>query len=140
MFILDTNVVSELRRIGDGRADAAVTAWVSSIHVEKVFIAAVSLMELEIGILRMERRDAVQGAALRRWMSLHVLPTFADRTCPFDAKVALECARLHVSDPRCERDSWVAATALVYGMTVVTRNVADFAATGVALINPWLSH
>jgi predicted nucleic acid-binding protein len=131
MFILDTNVVSELRKIGDGRADAAVTAWVSSIHVGKCYIAAVSLMELEIGILRVERRDATQGAALRRWMSLHVLPTFADRTCAFDAKVALECARLPVPDPRSERDSWIAATALVQGMTVVTRNVADVAATGV---------
>jgi predicted nucleic acid-binding protein len=137
MFILDTNVVSESRKIGDGRADTAVAAWVSSINVEKCSIAAVTLMELEMGILRVERRDATQGAALRRWMSLHVLPTFVDRTCPFDVKVAMECARLHVPDPRSERDSWIAATALVHGMSVVTRNVADFAETGVALINPW---
>jgi len=88
-------------------------------------------------VLRIERRDAPQGARLRAWMTHHILPEFLDRTLPVDAAVALRCAPLHVPDPRSERDALIAATALVHGMTVVTRNVADFEATGVPLLNPW---
>ena len=94
-------------------------------------------MELEIGILRIKRHDTEQGSRLRRWMDRHVLPEFLERALPVDAAVALKCARLHVPDPRAERDALIAATAIVHGMTVVTGNVADFEATGVALINPW---
>lgn len=94
-------------------------------------------MELEIGILRVEQRDPAQGNLLRRWMESRVMPEFAERTLPVDTIVALRCARLHVPDPRAERDALIAATALVHGMRVVTRNVADFAATGVPLLNPW---
>ena len=101
------------------------------------YISALTLMELEIGILRIERRDAVQGERLRRWMSRRVLPEFRERTLPVDSAVALKCARLHVPDPRAERDALIAATAMVHGMTVVTGNLADYEATGVALINPW---
>ena len=94
-------------------------------------------MELEIGILRIETRDAEQGKRLRRWMDRHVLPEFRERTLPVDAAAALKCARLHVPDPRAGRDALIASTAIVHGMTVVTGNVADFEATGVALTNPW---
>ena len=94
-------------------------------------------MELEIGVLRIERRDAAQGERLRRWMDRHVLPEFQDRTLSVDSSVALTCARRHVPDPRAERDALIAATALVHGMTVVTGNRADFEATGVTLIDPW---
>ena len=94
-------------------------------------------MKLEIGILRIERRDARQGTLLRRWMDRHVLPEFEERTLPVDAAVALKCARLHMPDPRAERDALIAATATVHGMTVVTGNRADFEATGAALIDPW---
>jgi predicted nucleic acid-binding protein len=137
MFLLGTNVLSELRKAGDGKADANVIAWVSSIDAATLFLSALTLMEIELGILRIERRDAVQGARLRTWMTHHVLPEFLDRTLPVDAAVALRCASLHVPDPRAERDALIAATALVHGMTVVTRNVADFEATGVPLLNPW---
>ena len=137
MFLLDTNVVSELRKVGDGRADRRVTAWISGQDAVKFYVSALTLMELEIGILRIERRDAVQGARLRRWMNQHVMPEFRQRTLPVDSAVALKCARLHVPDPRAERDALIAATAMVHGMTVVTGNLADFEATGVALINPW---
>lgn len=136
MFLLDTNVISELRKAGDGRADASVTAWLSGVDAASFYISAVTLMELELGILRMERRDPAQGERLRSWMHAHVLPEFSERTLPIDKAVALRCARLHVPDPRSERDAYIAATALVHGMTVVTRNLADFAPTGVRVLNP----
>ena len=137
MFLLDTNVLSELRKAGDGKADANVVAWLSSGDATTYYISAVTLMEIEIGVLRIERRDPAQGARLRAWMDHHILPEFADRTLPVDRAVALRCAHLHVPDPRPERDAFIAATALVHGMTVVTRNVSDFAPTGVPVLNPW---
>lgn len=137
MFLLDTNVLSELRKVGDGKAEASVIVWLSSVDAATLYLSAMTLMEIELGILRIDRRDIAQGARLRSWMTHHVLPEFLDRTLPVDAAVALRCASLHVPDPRAERDALIAATALVYGMTVVTRNVADFEATGVPLLNPW---
>ena len=137
MYLLDTNVVSELRKLGDGKADARVVAWVSSRYAAAFYVSALTLLELEIGILRIERRDVEQGARLRAWMDQHVLPEFLGRTLPVDSTVALRCARLHVPDPRAERDALIAATAIVHGMTVVTRNVADFQATGAEVIDPW---
>ena len=132
MFLLDTNVISELRKLGDGKADARVTAWISEQDTASFYISVLTLMELEIGILRIERRDAAQGDRLRSWMDQHVLPEFLERTLPVDSAVALKCARLHVPDPRAERDALIAATAIVHGMTVVTGNP-----TGVAFIDPW---
>ena len=136
MLLLDTNVVSELRKVGDGRADPGVMAWLAGTDASSCYVSALTLMELEIGILRVEQRDPAQGNLLRRWMESRVMPEFAERTLPVDTIVALRCARLHVPDPRAERDALIAATALVHGMRVVTRNVADFAATGVPLLNP----
>ncbi|WP_158933338.1 type II toxin-antitoxin system VapC family toxin [Acidisphaera sp. S103] len=137
MFLLDTNVISELRKAGDGKADTNVVTWLSSVDATTCYLSAITLMEIELGILRIERRDPVQGARLRAWMDQHILPEFADRTLPVDTAVALRCAPLHVPDPRPKRDAFIAATALAHGMTVVTRNVADFAPTGVPLLNPW---
>jgi predicted nucleic acid-binding protein len=137
VFLLDTNVISELRKAGDGKADTHVVAWLSRVDATTCYLSAVTLMEIELGILRIERRDPTQGARLRAWMDQHILPEFADRTLPVDTAVALRCAPLHVPDPRPERDAFIAATALAHGMTVVTRNVADFAPTGVPLLNPW---
>lgn len=137
MFVLDTNVVSELRKAGDGKADANVVAWSSGADAATLYISAVTLMELELGILRIARRDAVQGDRLRTWMDRHVLPAFSERILPFDQTAALRCAALHVPDPRADRDAMIAATALVHGMMVATRNVADFQPTGVPVVNPW---
>ena len=137
MFLLDTNVLSELRKAGDGKADTNVVAWLSSVDAATLYLSAMTLMEIELGILRIGRRDAAQGARLRTWMTHHVLPEFLDRILPVDAAVALRCASLHVPDPQAERDALIAATALVHGMTVVTRNIADYEATGVPLVNPW---
>jgi len=137
MFVLDTNVVSELRKVRAGKADPNLAAWAESIDASALFISAITIMELEMGVLSVERRDAVQGAMLRAWLEGHVLPEFAGRTLPVNTAVAQRCARLHVPDKRGERDALIAATALVHGMTVATRNVADFAPTGVAIFNPW---
>ena len=104
MFLLDTNVISELRKLGDGKADADVVSWVSGRDAASFYISAVTLMELEIGILRIERRDSGQGERLRTWMDRHVLPEFVGRTLAVDSAVALRCARLHVPDPRAERE------------------------------------
>jgi len=138
MFLLDTNVVSELRKAGDGKADASVVAWVSGLDASAFYLSVVTLMELDLGIRLIERRDPLQGAKLRAWMDNRVLPEFSERTMPVDMAVALRCAPLHVPDPRPERDAFIAATALVHGMTIVTRNVADFAPLGVDLVNPWI--
>jgi predicted nucleic acid-binding protein len=137
MYVLDTNVVSELRKAKTGRADAGVLAWAASVPYGSLFICAVTVLELELGILQVERRDPSQGALLRAWLEGHVLPAFHDRVLPIDTAVARHCARLHIPDPRSERDALIAATALVHGMTVVTRNTPDFQNTGVTLFNPW---
>jgi predicted nucleic acid-binding protein len=137
MYLLDTNVVSELRKAGSGKADRRVTAWASRVPAESMFLSAVCILELELGVLQIERRDAKQGDILRVWLEKRVLPAFAGRILAIDTAVARQCAALHVPNPRFYRDSLIAATALVHGMTVVTRNVKDFKATGVAILDPW---
>ncbi len=137
MLLLDTNVVSELRKAKSGKAEPGVTAWAATVSAADLFISVITLLELEIGVLSLERRDARQGAIIRAWMAGHVVPTFAGRVLPIDDAVAVACAKLHVPDPRAERDALIAATAAVHGMTIVTRNVADFAQLGVAILNPW---
>ena len=137
MFVLDTNVVSELRKVRFGKANANVAAWAQGVDAAALFVSAITILELELGVLLIERKDAVQGAMLRAWLDLQVLPEFAGRTLPVDGAVAQRCARLHVPDKRGERDALIAATALVHGMTLVTRNLADFRPTGVNLLNPW---
>lgn len=137
MYVLDTNVVSELRKVKTGKADANVAAWAATVDAAALFVSAITIMELETGVLLVERRDAAQGAMLRTWLAHHVLPEFTGRVLPVDTAVEQRCAKLHVPDRCADRDALIAATALVHGMTVVTRNVADFVATGVALFNPW---
>lgn len=137
MYLLDTNVISELRRSRTRRADRRVKAWSASVDAGSMFLSVISLLELELGTLLMERRDPAQGAALRSWMNNQVLPSFSGRILSIDSDTALRCAVLHVPNPRSYRDSLIAATALVHGMTVVTRNTSDFEFTGVELLNPW---
>ena len=136
-FLLDTNVVSELRKVRIGRADARVAAWADSVDAADLYLSIITLQELEIGVLRAERKDPRQGAVLRAWLDTQVLPTFAERILPVDQAVALRAAALHVPDPCSIHDGLIAATALVHGMTIVTRNLADFEATGAPLLNPW---
>lgn len=138
MFVLDTNVVSELRKAKAGKADPRVAAWASGVAAGSLYISVITVLELETGVLLVARRDAAQGAILGSWLHGHVLPAFAGRVLDVDTAVAQCCAKLHVPDPRAERDALIAATALVHGMTVVTRNVVDFQSTGVPILNPWL--
>jgi len=135
MFLLDTNIISELRR--PERADNNVVSWASAIPVASFFLSAISIFEIELGTVRIARKDAAQGAVLRAWIDKQILPSFEGRILPVDTAVAQRCARLHVPNPRGERDALIAATAIVHGLTVVTRNVGDFKSIDVALLNPW---
>jgi toxin FitB len=135
MYVLDTNVVSELRK--GTKAEHSVRTWAQAVPAAGLYLSVVSVLELEIGILLVERRDPKQGAVLQAWMDHHVLPSFSGRILAIDTVVAQRCAALHVPNPRSDRDALIAATALVHGMTVVTRNVSDFQTMGVAVINPW---
>ena len=137
MYLLDTNIVSELRKAKSGKADQNVKAWAESVSATSMFLSAITILELETGMLLVERRDPTQGAVLRTWLDAHVLPAFSGRILAVDLAVAQRCAKLHVPDPHSYRDSLIAATALVHGMTVVTRNVADFESAGVEIFNPW---
>ena len=137
MYLIDTNVVSELRKVRLGRADKQVARWADSVEAADLYLSVITIQELEIGVLLVERRDPAQGTTLRAWLNGHVLPAFNGRILDVDTAVAQRSARLHVPEPRPVRDGLIAATALVHGMTVVTRNVADFAPTGVAVLNPW---
>ena len=137
MFLLDTNVISELRKVGSGRANASVALWADSVDAADLYISVITVQELEIGVALALRRDAQQGAVLRNWMDRHVLPAFENRILPVDLAVAQRSAQLNVPDPRPVREGLIAATALVHAMAVVTRNVADFQPCGVSLINPW---
>lgn len=135
MFLLDTNVVSELRK--RHRADRNVAAWVLSVPHTELHVSAITIFELELGVILLERRDAKGAVPLRLWLDNRMLPNFSGRIIPVDISVARRAAALHVPKKRPERDAFIAATAIVHGLTVVTRNLADFEPTGVAIFNPW---
>jgi len=137
MFLLDTNVISELRKSKSSKANTNVVCWSQAQVPSSLFISAITILELEMGILLLERKDEKQGLVIRSWFDNSVLPAFENRILSIDTKVAQQCAKLHVPDPHSERDALIAATALVHKMKVVTRNVTDFKSTGVELVNPW---
>ncbi len=137
MYLLDTNVISELRKAKTGKISKNVETWASHVPASTLFLSVITILELELGVRLLERRDTSQGAVLRSWFDDHVLTTFSDRILDINSTVALRCATLHVPNPQSDRDALIAATALVHGMTVVTRNVVDFERTGVEIINPW---
>ena len=138
MYLLDTNVVSELRKSADGRINKGVQSWAEAIFPELMFISAITVLELEIGVLQIERRDKKQGAVLRRWLNQNVLPAFSERVLSVDLAVAQRCASLHVPNPKSERDAMIAASAIESRMTIVTRNVSDFSQSGVKVFDPWI--
>jgi hypothetical protein len=137
IFLLDTNVVSELRKKGTKRVDRNVVAWESRVSADALYLSVVTILELELGVLQVSRRDSAQADVLRAWINQHVLKAFDGRILSLDVEIAQRTAVLHVPDPRPEHDAIIAATALVHNMTVVTRNTADFALTGVPTLNPW---
>ncbi|UXS05314.1 type II toxin-antitoxin system VapC family toxin [Agrobacterium tumefaciens] len=136
-YLLDTNVVCELRKVGDGKADLNVTTWLGAQDSRDLYISAITILELERGILSIQRRDIEQGSRLRTWMDRRVRPEFAERIISIDEAIATRCAHLHIPDRRNEADALIAASAVVHGLVVVTRNIQDFQGTGVVLVDPW---
>lgn len=137
-FLLDTNVISELRKVKAGKAAPAVAAWADTVEADDLCISVITIQELETGILLLERRDRGQGALLRTWLDDLVIPAFRGRILPVDTAIARRSARFHVPNPRPFRNSLIGATAQVHNLTLVTRNVADFDSAGLQIVNPWL--
>jgi predicted nucleic acid-binding protein len=138
MFVLDTNVVSELRKVRSGKANPGVAGWAAGVRSAEMFISTITIHELEHGVLLMERSDPDQDAVLRWWLDESVAVAFAERVLVVDEDVARRAASLHVPDPAPFRDALIGGTALVHHMTLVTRNVKDFKAIdGLEILNPW---
>jgi toxin FitB len=134
-YLIDTNVLSELRK--GPKTDPKVAAWAQAVDEADLFISVVTILEIERGIILVERRDKQQGALLRSWLINRVMPEFKDRILPVDIAIARQCAALQVPDPSPHLDALIAATARVHRLKLVTRNVADFLGTAVELVNPW---
>ncbi len=137
MYLFDTNVISELRKVRSGKADANVIQWVTDKDPQQLYLSAISILEIDMGILIIDKRDTKQAGALRKWRDDYLFPSFEHRILDLTLAVCRQCAKLHIPNKRPDRDAFVAATALHNNMTVVTRNTKDFADTGVVLINPW---
>lgn len=138
MFVLDTDIVSELRKVRAGKANQGVADWASGTPSGQLFLSAITVHELAYGVLLAERSDPDQGAVLRRWLDVSVASAFDQRVLAVDETVARRAAALHVPDPASFRDSLIGATALVHQMQIVTRNVKDFARFGdLDVVNPW---
>lgn len=137
MYLLDTNVLSEIRKIGSGKANTGVVDWSKMIHPDDLFISVITLLEIEQGILKLQRKDTNQAKRYAKWLYDDVIPQFAKHTINIDSKIALKCASLHVPDKRPANDALIASTAIIHGLTLVTRNVADFQRLPVAILNPF---
>lgn len=137
MYLLDTNVLSEIRKIRKGIADPGVRKWAEDCPKALMYISAITLLELERGTVGMEAKDAAQGAVYRRWLEEVIKPEFHGKILPIDAEIAVLCAKMHVPDRRGFADSLIAATAVRHNMQVVTRNEKDFAHLGARVFNPF---
>ncbi|PJG84852.1 type II toxin-antitoxin system VapC family toxin [Conservatibacter flavescens] len=138
MYLLDTNIISEVRKISQNKANQGVIQWVSSIEFDQCYISAITLLELEQGILRVKHRgDIAQYFQLQQWFDQYVLPTFKGRILSIDEHTVRICAQLHVPDKRPYNDALIAACAIQHKLTLVTRNTTDFIALNVPLFDPF---
>lgn len=138
MYLLDTNILSEFRKIGSTREHPQVKAWLCSVTPDQLFISTISLMEIKMGILSAEHRgDHAQAMHLNAWYQQDIKQKFARQLLPISGEIAEICAELHVPNRRPFGDSCLAATALVHNFTLVTRNVKDFQGLKLRLINPF---
>ena len=137
MWLVDTNVISELRKIESGRANAQVARWADSVSPNELFVSVISLYELERGIGQLARRDIAQAEILRHWFEMQVMPAFSGRILSVNEPIAIEAAKRQVPNPYPIADSFIAATAHIHGLTIVTRNTKDFVPMIVSLVNPW---
>ena len=139
MYLLDTNVISELRK-PETKRNQQVSQWFKQSHINQFFLSSTTILEIEMGILKLDRKDPIQASKIKTWFNKGVLDVFAERVLPFDTNIALACAALHIPNPRSERDAMIAATASVHDLTLVTRNIKDFKHINLKIINPWLEH
>jgi predicted nucleic acid-binding protein len=131
MFLLDTNIVSAARK-----RDPAVVRWLVAHEHHGHWLSVITLGEIASGVYQKRRRDPISAGHLALWLE-HLRLRYRDRIFDIDDQVASEWGRIDTIRTRSTADGLIAATAIVHGMAVVTRNVADFADTGVAVINPW---
>jgi predicted nucleic acid-binding protein len=135
MFLLDTNVVSDLRR--PKRITPAAERWFGAVDADELYISTVTVFEIQHGIVELRRRDPQRAAHLQGWLDTAVLAAFAGRIIALDTIAAQRCAELHAGRARWDADRMIAAIALSRGMTLVTRNVGDFASMGVNVFDPF---
>ena len=137
MYLIDTNIISEMRKIRHRKADPKLTAWVNSINSSLFYTSIVVMMELQRGVMGKHRTDPEQGKRLQQWFDISVKAIFDKRVLYINDHIAEVCAGLHVPNPKPENDAWIAATAIANGLTLVTRNVSDFDGIAVDIINPF---
>jgi len=134
MYLLDTNVLSELRK--RGRCNQAVARWFAGIRSQEIYISVLVLGELRRGIESIRRRDSAGAEALDKWVE-QLQDTHAERMLPVDARVAGIWGRINVPDPMPAVDGLLAATALRHDLVLTTRNTSDVVRSGARLLNPW---
>ena len=137
--LIDTDVISELSRRTE-RINPSVRAWFTTLSIHDAYLSAITIEEIERGIVLIEKRDPIGSQRLRRWFQESVLTAFDTRIIPFDVEIAIQTAHLHLVRPRPTNDARIAATALVHGLTVATHNTRDFADMNVSLIDPFDPH
>ena len=137
MYLLDTNVISEWRKVRNGTGNAGVGAWIESKSLDLFYLSVITMMELRLGVVSHMRKDARQAEVYHEWVESLLLKGFGSHILPVDLAIAIRCGELQVPDRRPFRDALIGATALVHGLTVVTRDEKDFSAMGVSLLNPW---